>query len=71
MKDIRGSRLHARTYSKTETERHVADGVNASVNRGVPYVNQISQLGHHRTVHHPDCESQPRVRYDQVIDTFR
>jgi len=65
------SQLCARTYSKAKTERHVADGVNASVNSGVPYVNQISQLGHHRTVHHPDRESQPRVRYDQVIDTSR
>lgn len=60
-----------RTYSKTETERHVTDSVNASVNSAVPYVNQISQLGHHRTIHHPDRKSQSRVWYDQVIDTFR
>lgn len=53
---------------KTQTERHVTDGVDAAVHGRVPDVHQVSQLGHHARVDHSDGEAQAGVRQNQVMD---
>lgn len=60
--------LVGRTYSESQAEGDVADGVDASVDGGVADVDEVTQLRHHRAVDHADGETQTSIGDDQVVD---
>jgi hypothetical protein len=57
------------TNSETKTESDVTDGVDATIDGGVPDVDQITKLWHHGAVNHPYGEPETGVRNDQMVHT--
>ncbi len=56
------------TDCKAKTKGDVPDGIDRSVDRPVPNVNQVSQFRHHGTVNHSNGETQSQVRPDEMCN---
>lgn len=59
------------TNSETQTEGHISDSVDRTVDGGVTDIDEIAQLGHHRRVNHANGKTQSSVWQNQISDVGR